>query len=160
MASARSTDWTPAPPPTTQNTRLSKIVSWLIQSHFLEEGFESRVLMQRGQQKRSLDAVRRSRASRDCLLQKIHRAIVVAQSDIDVCEVVRRDVGALRPLLELAQNRPRFPGIAHHRVSLAELTQPERVRSRHGNRAFHLRQAFGSLPAQEIRPAEGHSRPV
>ena len=80
-----------------------------------------RVRVQRREQERTLETEHGPGALRDGTLQPVDRPIVLAEPGVNVGEMVRRYVRALRPRLEIAQGRVRFRVIPSPRVRRPEL---------------------------------------
>src|SRR3990170_3789241 len=113
-----------------------------------------------GQQKGSLDAVRGSGPLRHRALQPVHRLVVFAESGVDVRKMIGRDVCASRSLFELPQYLPGLRDLPRHRISLPKLTEPESVGWRDRYRLLQFGQTFVPPSGETVRPSERGPRAI
>src|SRR6476619_3050890 len=79
-----------------------------VEPHPPEQGPKSGMVVEGGEQERALDAVDGSRPLGHRALEARHRPVRLAEAGVDVREVVRGYIAALRSQLELPQDLPRL----------------------------------------------------
>src|ERR1043165_6182052 len=97
---------------------------------------------ERREEGRVLHTLNASRSIGQRLLQQVQRAVVLAQSRVDVREMIGGDVSLSRHLLELTKNAARLVGPPGQRVGFAELGDVHRVVEVAADRESEIGDAF------------------